>query len=167
MTRSFVCDSTSRDSRSVLALTYGEKQANTLKSFDLATGTVRTVATAVQSLATAAGAVYYLQFEPVPFTNPEHPHPLYRISAGAPEPVRVLDDFPYLALTAGGSGRWLTARLPAPAAYNTETGATQTAGRSCQLAALADGTLLYTYGGELIRDARICDGPPPAQMPPE
>lgn len=156
------------DGRSLLALTYGEKQANTLKQFDLASGAVRTVATAVQSLAAAAGSVYYLQFEPVPFTNPEHPHALYRISAAAPQPVRVLEDFPYLALTAGGSGRWLTARLPSPAVYDTETGSTQTAGTSCQLAAaLSDGTVLYTYGGQLIRDPKVCDGPPPPQLPLE
>lgn len=156
------------DGRSLLALTYGEKQANTLQAFDLASGAVRTVAALVQSLVAAANAVYYLQFEPVPFTNPEYPHALYRISSGAPEPVRVLDDFPYLALTPGGSGRWLTARMPSPAVYDTETGATQTAGKSCQLAAsLADGAVLYTYGGELIRDAHVCDGPPPPQLPLE
>jgi hypothetical protein len=149
------------DSKSVLARIYAKEDP--LLQFDIATGKTSLFANNVQSVVSAGSNIYFMQFEPVPFTNREHPHGLMKWAVGDPAPTTLIEDFPYLQLFPNGS-RWLIAQsgTNGTAIYDLETGRIETAGASCDTAVVtSSGEVLYVYGGELITDVAVCSGAPP------
>ncbi len=156
------------DGKSLLARLYVPKEDSVLQ-FDMESGKIPPFAKDVQSLVTVGDSVYLLQFVPVPFTMPEHPHKLTKWMAGNAEPVTVLEDFPYEQLTGSNGNPWLVARRARNysagiAIYDTKTGQIQTAGKSCDTAIVtSSGKVLYAFGSELVADPAVCSGPPPKQ----
>ena len=149
------------DAKSVLARIYAQKDP--LLQFDIATGKTSLFANNVQSVVSTGSSIYFMQFEPVPFTNPEHPHGLMKWAIGDPAPTRLIEDFPYLRLLPGGP-RWLIAQsgTNGTAIDDMETGKIETAGASCDTAVVTSrGEVLYVYGGELVTDVAVCSGAPP------
>src|SRR5579859_281782 len=156
------------DGKSLLARLFVPKEDPVMR-YEIASGTIAPFAGNVQSMAAAGGALYFLQFSPVPFTNPEHPHRLSKWVEGAAEPSTVLEDFPYMDLGGSHGSPWLLAGSAVgyaggAAIYDTRTGQMQTAGRSCDYAIVtASGKILYIFGNEFVSDATVCAGPPPAR----
>jgi len=134
--------------------------------YDIDSGAVSTFANDVQSFATIADSTFLLQFVPVPFTAPEHPHKLTRWTAAALQPVKVVEDFHYDKLAAEDN-RWIVGESGigygrGTAIYDTQTGEIQTAGKNCNSAVVTGkGRFLYIFGNKLIDDPALCDGPPP------
>jgi hypothetical protein len=152
------------DEKSVLALTYAGSEIP-LKQFDLQTGKVRTVCHHAQSLVAAADGVYFLQFEPVS-AMPESPRALMKISSSASEPEKVLDNFPYYALSTSGNRRWIVAqgKEKGIAIYDTRDQTTRVAGKNCQAAAvMSDSKVIYAVLGDLNADPAACGPGKPAQ----
>lgn len=153
------------DGKSLLARLYVPNEDPVLR-FDIDSAKISPFAKNVQSLVTIGDSIYLLQFVPVPFTAPEHPHKLTKWSAENSEPITVVEDFHYEQLTGNGN-RWLVGRSAqgysrGNAIYDTKTGQIQTAGKSCDTAIVtSSGKVLYTFGGELVADAAVCSGPPP------
>lgn len=149
------------DAKSVLARVYAKEDP--LLQFDIATGKTSLFANNVQSVVAAGNSIYFMQFEPVPFTNREHPHGLMKWAIGDPVPTTLVEDFPYFRLLSGGP-RWLIAQsgTSGTAIDDMETGKIETAGASCDTAVVTSrGEVLYVYGGELITDVAVCSGAPP------
>ena len=145
------------DGKSVLARIYAKE--NPLMGFEIATGTTSLFAKNVQSVVDAGNNVYFLQFEPVPFANPEHPHTLMHWAMGAPGPVTVVEDLPGAVQLSGGR-RWLVAQknTGGTAIDDLETGEIKSVGGACDTAVVSSGgEVLYIYGGELISDVADCN----------
>jgi len=156
------------DGKSILARLYSPKEAPVMR-FDIASGKKSPFAKDVQSFVTIGESVYLLQFVPVPFSDPEKPHKLTKWTVGKVEPVTLVEDFRYEELTGSEGNPWLVARRAQNysaglAIYDTKTGQLQRAGESCATAIVTtSGKVLYTFGGELIADPRVCSGNPPRQ----
>ncbi len=154
------------DGKSLFANLYVPKEKPTMQ-FEIASGNVSPFAKSVQSMVTVGDNLYLLQFEPVPFSNPEHAHKLKKWTPGNTEPVTVVEDFPYEQLSVGKDGKWLLGGSAGGwgrgnAIYDTKTGHVHKAGKSCDIAIVtASGKVYYTFGAELVTDAAVCSGPPP------
>jgi hypothetical protein len=154
------------DGKSLLARLFAPKR-DPVMQYEIASGKIALFGKNVQSMAAVGDSIYFLQFEPVPFTNPEHPHRLMKWTQGRAEPTVVLDDFRYLSLSASPGGPWLVGGsnggyADGAAIYDTRTGQMQTAGKSCGSAVVtSSGKVLYVFGSELVADAAVCSGPPP------
>jgi hypothetical protein len=156
------------DGRSLFASLYAPKEVPVLQ-FEIASGKIFRFAKDVQSMVTVGDSLYFLQFEPVPFTTPEHAHKLTKWTAGNAEPVTVVEDFPYEQLTGSKDGPWLVGASAGGygrgnAVYDTKTGHIEKAGKSCDTAIVtSSGRVFYTFGAELVTDAAVCSGPPSKQ----
>jgi WD40 repeat protein len=154
------------DGKSLLAGLYVPKE-NPVMQYEIASGKISPFAKNVRSMVTAGDSLYLLQFEPVPFTNPEHAHPLKKWTSGNAEPVTVVEDFPYERLSASGDGKWLVGGSGGTwgqgnAIYDRKTGRIEKAGKSCEMAVVTgSGKIYYTFGAELVTDAAVCGGPLP------
>lgn len=154
------------DGKSLLARLYVPKEVPTMQ-YEIASGKTTPFAKNLQSMALVGDSLYFLQFEPVPFTNPEHPHRLMKWSSGGAEPAVAVGDFRYMSLSAGPGRPWVVGGsnggyADGAAVYDTRTGLLQTAGKSCSSAVVtASGKILYVFGNELVSDAAVCSGPPP------
>jgi hypothetical protein len=153
------------DGKSLLAQLYAPG-GNAVMKYDIDSGAVSTFANDVQSFVTVADSTFLLQFVPVPFTAPEHPHKLTRWTTAALQPVTVVEDFHYDKLAAE-ENRWIVGESGigfgrGTAIYDTQTGEIHSAGKSCDSAVVTGkGRILYIFGTELIDDPALCDGPPP------
>ena len=153
------------DGKSLLARLYAPDE-NAVMKYDIDSGAILPLAKDVQSLVTLGDRIYFLQFVPVPFTAPEHPHKLTRWMPGSFEPVTVLEDFHYDKL-AGHEKRWIVGESglgygQGSAIYDTQTSEMQSAGKSCDSAVVTgSGRILYIFGNEFVTDRALCDGPPP------
>ncbi len=154
------------DGESLLARLYVPREAPVMQ-YEVTSGKITLFAKNVQSMATVGDSIYFLQFEPVPFTAPEHAHHLMKWTPGVAQPVSAVQDFRYLSLSASPGSPWLiggsnSGYADGTAIYDTRTGQTQTAGKSCDNAVVtASGKVLYVFGNELVADAAVCSGPPP------
>ncbi|HEV2617885.1 MAG TPA: hypothetical protein VGU63_14890 [Candidatus Acidoferrales bacterium] len=153
------------DGGSLLARLYAPDE-NAVLRYDIDSGKTSPFAKNVQSLVTEAGGLYLLQFMPVPFTNPEHPHKLTKWMPGNTEPATVLEDFHYDRLSGNGNNVWLIGESAGgygrgTAIYNTQTGQIQTTGIGCGSAVvISSGKILYIFGNEFVADPSVCGGPP-------
>ncbi len=158
------------DGKSLFASLYVPKE-DPVMQFEIASGKISPFAKNVQSMVTVGDSLYFLQFEPVPFTNPEHAHKLKKWTPGNAEPVTVVEDFPYEQLSVSKDGQWLVGKSAGGygrgnAIYETKTGHIEKAGKSCDTAIVtASGKVYYTFGAELVTDAAVCSGPAPLQDP--
>lgn len=154
------------DGKSLLARLYVPRQAPTTR-YEISSGKISPFFKNIQSMATLGSSLYFLQYEPVPFSNPEHPHRLMKWTSEGAEPVVAVEDFPSMSLGAGPGSPWLVGGsnggyADGTAVYDTRTGQMQTAGKSCSSTVVtASGKILYVFGNELVGDAAVCSGPPP------
>ncbi|MGH9731130.1 MAG: WD40 repeat domain-containing protein [Candidatus Acidiferrales bacterium] len=154
------------DGRSLLARLYAPDE-NAVLRYDIDSGKTSPFAKNVQSLVPEADSLYLLQFIPVPFTNPEHPHKLTKWMPGNTEPATVLEDFHYDRLSGNRNNVWLIGESAegygrGAAIYNTKTGQIQTTGIGCGSAVvIPSGKILYIFGNELVADPSVCSGPLP------
>ncbi len=154
------------DGKSLFASLYVPKE-NPVMQFDIASGKISSFVSNVQSMVTVGDSLYLLQFEPVPFTNPEHVHKLKKWTPGNADPVTVVEDFPYERISVSKDGQWLVGGSGGGwgrgnAIYNTKTGHIEKAGKSCDTAIVTAGDkIYYSFGAELVTDAAVCSGPPP------
>ncbi len=162
------------DGKSLLARLYAPGD-NAVMQYEIASGKITPFAKDVQSMVSVGDSVYLLQFEPVPFTMPEHPHRLTKWTAGTPEPITLAEDFHYFGLSGQHGSAWLVAGRGRGLGYNpgialldTKTGHIQTAGESCDTAIVtAGGKILYVFGNEFVADPAVCNGPPPLRAASE
>jgi WD40 repeat protein len=154
------------DGKSLLAELYVPKE-NPVMQYEIASGKISPFGKNIQSMVTAGNSLYFLQYEPEPFTNPEHAHPLKKWTPGNAEPVTVVEDFPYERLSASGDGERLVGGSAGTwgqgnAIYEMKTGHIQKTGKSCEMAVVTgSGKIYYTFGAELVTDFAVCGGPPP------
>jgi WD40 repeat protein len=154
------------DGKSLLARLYAPDE-NAVLQYDIESGKITPFAKNVQSLVTVGDSVYLLQFVPVPFSMPEHPHTVTKWTAGNAEPAMVVEDSHYEQLTGSTGNPWLVARnarnySAGIAIYDTKTGQIRTAGASCGSAVVTSGgKILYIFGSEFIADPAACSGPAP------
>jgi WD40 repeat protein len=154
------------DGKSLLARLYVPREVPTMQ-YEIASGKITPFAKNLQSMALVGDSLYFLQFEPVPFPNPEHAHRLMKWTSGGVEPAVAVADFRYTSLSAGPGSPWLVGGsnggyADGVAVYDTRTGQLQTAGKSCSSAVVtARGKILYVFGNELVSDAAVCSGSPP------
>lgn len=153
------------DGKSLLARLYAPDEYAVLQ-YDIESGKISPFAQDVQSLVTVGDSIYLLQFVPVPFTMPEHPHKLTKWTAGNTEPATALEDFHYERLRGNASGSLVGESAEGysrgAAIYDTKTGQIQTAGTSCGSAVVtSSGKILYIFGSEFVADPAVCSGPPP------
>jgi hypothetical protein len=157
------------DGKSLLARLFVPKE-DPVMQYEIASGKITLFAKNVQSMVTTGDSLYFLQFEPVPFTNPEHARRLMKWTPGISEPVPVVEDFRYVSLSASPGSPWLIGGsnggyADGAAIYDTRTGQIKTAGKSCGSALVtASGKVLYTFGNELVADAAVCSGPLPPRL---
>jgi len=160
------------DGKSLFAGLYVPRE-NPMMQYEIASGKISLFAKNVQSMVTVGDSLYLLQFEPVPFSNPEHTHKLKKWIPGNAEPVTVVEDFPYEQLSASTDGKWLVGGSAGGwgrgnAIYDMKTGHIEKAGKSCDTAIVtASGKVYYTFGAELVTDAAVCSGPPPLTPRPD
>lgn len=156
------------DGKSLLARLCVPREAPTMQ-YEIASGKIKAFFDNIQSMATLADSLYFLQYEPVPFTNQEHPHRLLKWTPAGAEPVSVVQDFRYQALSATPGSPWLVGGSrggydDGAAVYDTRTGRMQIAGKSCTSAGVtSSGKILYVFGNELVADAEVCNGPSPSR----
>lgn len=154
------------DGKSLLARLYAPGEVPTMQ-YEIESGKISPFFRNIQSMATLSDGLYFLQYQPVPFTNPEHPHRLMKWTPGGEESSAVAEDFRYQSLRATLGSPWLVGEsnggyADGAAVYDTRTGQLQTAGKSCSSAVVtASGKILYVFGNELVADAAVCSGPPP------
>lgn len=154
----------SPDGRAIYAQLYGRGEPWRL--FDIESGKSTQVISGLQSAARVGDRVYFLRFQPVPYTNPEHNRELWII--GDDGVARKLwtkpyKDFPYQDLqNAGDSRRLLVSGYHDLDFYDPKTDSLNKAGGSCTSAAvLRDGTAVFAFGNEIVRDRKVCAGPKP------
>jgi hypothetical protein len=153
------------DGKSLLARLYAPLEFAVLQ-YDIESGKISPFAKDVQALLTVGDSIYLLQFVPVPFSAPEHPHRLTKWTAGSAEPATVLEDFHYEQLSGNGNG-WLVGQTAegwnrGTAVYDTKTGQLQPAGTSCDRSVVTStGKILYIFDSEFVTDPAVCSGPPP------
>lgn len=154
------------DGKTLLARLYVPREAPTMQ-YEISSGKISPFFKNIQSMATLSNSLYFLQYEPVPFSSPEHAHRLMKWTSGGAEPAVAVEDFRYMSLSAGPGSPWLVGGsnggyADGAAIYDTRTGQLQTAGKSCSSAVVtASGKILYVFGNELVADAAVCSGPPP------
>lgn len=153
------------DGKSLLARLYVPREAPAMQ-YEIASGKINPFFSNIQSMATLNDSLYFLQYEPLHFSNPEHPHRLMKWTSEGAEPAIAVEDFRYMSLSASPGSPWLvggsnSGYADGAAIYDTRTGQLQTAGKSCSSAVVtASGKTLYVFGNELVAEAAVCSGPP-------
>lgn len=154
----------SPDGRAIYAQLYG--RGDPQLRFDIESGKSAKLVTGLQSAVRLGDRVYFLRFQPRPYPDRENDRELWFIG---PDDVarklwrRPYKDFPYQDIeSASDSKRLVVSGWDGPAIYDPATGKLNRAGESCAVATvLSDGTAVFAFGNEIVRDRRVCAGPRP------